>query len=549
MRTVTEPVRTPSPPSPTPAANERPPVMLPDGRPNLSLLEDQCPDRFKASRSLAIYTAVLGLLFLCLSRLAVRLTDVWGHLAYGRWILAEGHLPETEPLLPLSQGVPWVDTAWLSKVIGTLTFNQFGIAGLQFIHAVAITTAMALLVWVMHRRTQSVGWTLLGLLAFGLVDYQQLLINRPQDFGLVAFVVVLAWGWSGRRHRGEWILLPLLFAGWANMHGSFAVGLAALGAFAVGRAVDIYRRTRRLKCVFASRLVWRPVLMLELCATAALLNPQGLRIYADILIISNNPNLATLVDWSPLNLRMGQGQLFAIAAVLIGGAYRVSPRRVSATELLLLIGLGAAALWSLRMLIWWGPVAGYLLALHGAAAWRRARHLPLLPAPADRRGLWSVVTVGLVWISFAYTPFGLQRLHGMPTGPQAEVEYRRSVVNRTPLEAVAYLRKNAATLPRGVMYNSQEFGDYLQWAVPEFPVFVNSHAHLVPEEVWNDFVEIHDGAGNWRDKLNRYGVNIVLVDTTNYAGLIRALRDEAEWREVFTDQQGLAVMFVRKRPI
>jgi len=41
----------------------------------------------------------------------------------------------------------------------------------------------------------------------------------------------------------------------------------------------------------------------------------------------------------------------------------------------------------------------------------------------------------------------------------------------------------------------------------------------------------------------------VLVDTTNYMGLIRALRDEEGWREVFADPQGLAVIFVRERPI
>ncbi|MCA9081588.1 MAG: hypothetical protein KDA58_13575, partial [Planctomycetaceae bacterium] len=85
------------------------PTMLPDGRANVSLLEDQFPERFKAPRDLAILTTVLGLLFFSFNRLAIRLTDVWGHLAYGSWIAEHGALPKTEPLMVLSQGMPWVD--------------------------------------------------------------------------------------------------------------------------------------------------------------------------------------------------------------------------------------------------------------------------------------------------------------------------------------------------------------------------------------------------------------------------------------------------------
>ena len=62
--------------------------------------------------------------------------------------------------------------------------------------------------------------------------------------------------------------------------------------------------------------------------------------------------------------------------------------------------------------------------------------------------------------------------------------------------------------------------------------------HLTPSEVWQDYLLIHDGSGDWQDKLNRYEVNTVLVDTTNYIGLIRALRDQDGWKEVFYGPQG-----------
>jgi hypothetical protein len=549
MSTMIEPPR-PSTPARETSGGGLQPVRLPDGRPNVALLEDQLPSFLKAPKTLAVLTAVLGVVYFTLNRLALRNSDVWGHLAYGRWIQSHGRLPETEPLLTLAQGVPWIDTAWLSKLGGAWLYERFGVAGLQMAHAVPLTLALVVLAWLMYRKTSSLGWTLLGLLALGVVNFQQLQIQRPQDFGVLAYVLVLAWGLNARDRRWTWVGLPVLFALWANLHGSWVVGLMTLAAIAAGRAIDIWRRTGNLRTALRSAFVWRAVLMTQLCAAAVLCNPVGLKIYADALTIATNSNVEVLFDWRPLTLRTGQGQCFALVLVLIGILYRVSPRRASATEVLLLLGTAMASLWSLRMLVWFGPVAAYCLAGHGAAAWRVRTHAPLLPAPVERRGIWTVATIGLCWIFFAYTPFGLQRLHGRPQGEAAAEDLRHSVVERTPLDAVEYLQAHEAELPAGIMYNSQEWGDYLQWAGPaKFPVFVNSHVHQIPEEVWNDYLSLVDGGGNVPLMLDRYGVTSVLVDTTNYMGLIRTLRDDTEWKEVFSDPAGMAVLFVRKRPI
>lgn len=547
MSTMIQPQR-PAETARTPAAAPETPVAAQPA--SASLLEDQLPPALKAPRSLAVLTAVIGLAFFALTRTALRTSDIWGHLAYGRWIVANGGLPQTEPLLPLCRGVPWVDTAWLTKVAGVWVYERFGAAGMQFIHAASLTFAFAVLAWGWQRRTGSVGWTLCGLAVCGLLSYGDLLIQRPQDIGVALFAIVLIWGLGRRQPRFAWVGMPLLFAAWANLHGSFVMGLAVLAACGVGRAIDVFRRTGSLRLAVRSRAAWRCLLMLELCAAAAILNPRGLWVYVDVVSISRNPNVQALFDWAPITLRTGAGQMLAAAVLMIGLLYRISPRRVSAAEVLLLVGFGLGALWSQRMIVWFAPVAGGVIALHGAAAWRNYRRHPLVAPPEERRGLWTVTTLGLAWIYFAYSPFGLQRIHGPPTGEAADADFRRSVDARTPLDAVAYLRQQEERLPAGLMYNSHEFGDYLLWAAPaRFEQFVHSHVHLIPQEVWSDYLAIHDGGADWSDKLDRYGVNTVLVDTTNYIGLIRALRNEEAWREVYADPLGLAVVFVRKRPI
>ena len=131
-----------------PVAQPVPPVSGPD----VTKLEDRTPDWLRMPRSTAGWTALLGSVYLLLSYLPLYHTDLWGHLAYGRWIWENGRLPVTEPLLPLAQGMPMVDTAWLSQLIALGFFRRFGITAMQFLYAASITTACGLLLWGVLRR-------------------------------------------------------------------------------------------------------------------------------------------------------------------------------------------------------------------------------------------------------------------------------------------------------------------------------------------------------------------------------------------------------------
>ena len=107
----------------------------PDGTerklPDASALVDQVPPQFKAPRSWAGWTLVLGVIYLTFCLKPVWHTDIWGHLSYGKLIWERGSLPAQEPLMPLAQGMPFVDTAWLGQLVsyGVLSLTAEGLAG------------------------------------------------------------------------------------------------------------------------------------------------------------------------------------------------------------------------------------------------------------------------------------------------------------------------------------------------------------------------------------------------------------------------------------
>ncbi|MBC7822183.1 MAG: hypothetical protein IAG10_35310 [Planctomycetaceae bacterium] len=510
------------------------------------MLEDKVPEHLKMSAATTGLVLGLGLLFVVLNIRPLWHTDLWGHLSYGRWIAAAKAVPAAEPLMPLAKGVPFIDTAWLSQVIGFTAIDRLGVTSLTFLYAASITAMAGLLLWRGYHRSQSAGIALAGVGLWLWACWQHLSIMRPQLAGMLCFTLLLTLVTSRHRRTWHWLAVPVLFVAWANLHGSFIVGLLLLAGLAAGRAIDLAVRCGEFRAIRRDSHVRRYVMLLELAAAAVLLNPYGLRLYAEILSVASNPNVAELVEWSPLQLRMVQGQATAVITLLLIVLYRMSPRRVTSAEVLLLFGFGAAALWTSRMLVWWVPLAVTFGMQHASAIWH-TKFAPLEGrVPAVRNGRWSVITVGLVWICFAFTPFGSRMLHG----DDGKLKLERLVSSQTPVAITEHLKKleEQNRLPRGQAFNTYEWGDYLLWAgPPKLKVFLGSHVHLVPREVWNDYVAISDVASGWEEMLDRYGVNLIAVDSATHAGLITRLRENENWRQTYSDNVG--AVFTRRKAI
>ena len=513
--------------------------------PDITLLEDKFPEWFRMSAPGTGWVFLIGVMFIVLNLRPLSHTDLWGHLSYGRLIWQTGVLPATEPLMPLSEGVGFVDTAWLTQLLAYGAFQLAGKAGIVLLCALSGAAALGILAARVYDRTRSS-------LAAGLiccmtlfVEWKQLIIVRPQLAGFLFFSVLLSVLLRREWKRSNWWLLPAMFALWANMHGSFAVGLVVLACFAAGRAFDVLGRTRSLRGLFHDRKLRRLVLVTELAAAATLINPYGLRLWSEVIAIGHNPNLSLLADWRILHIQQIQGQAAFAAVLLLFLVYRWSPRRASMAEYLLLGGLGCWMLWTSRVLMWWGPVAVCLIGIHGVAAWRRARGTRLNLEPAPRASMWTVVAIflGIIFLQISHPgAVALKAALGQDWKARSE---KIPVSVSTPVGAAQYLVENP---PEGLVFNEFELGDYLLWAGPPgMRLMVASHAHLVPHEVWDDYLSIIEMRGSHFAMLERYGVNTIVLDLNTQPALVDQLRESTAWNRVFEDDR--SVIFDRKKPI
>ena len=125
------------------------------------------------------------------------------------------------------------------------------------------------------------------------------------------------------------------------------------------------------------------------------------------------------------------------------------------------------------------------------------------------------------------------------------VDMKWAVTRETPLAAAEYLKRNP---PQGLVFNVFEWGDFLIWnGPPGMKVFVNSHAHLVPRDVWQSYLRIIEQRSGWEQELQRYKINTIVLDQMYRAPLIEFFKGSPHWKVGF-EQDGQTV-FIRQRPI
>lgn len=107
-----------------------------------------------------------------------------------------------------------------------------------------------------------------------------------------------------------------------------------------------------------------------------------------------------------------------------------------------------------------------------------------------------------------------------------------------------HIRKN--NLP-GPILNTYKFGGFLIWEFPEEKTFIDGRMtswELGGTRILREYSEIYKlSQPDWLDRLNSYGVNLLLVEKEAPIG--NALREHPDWELVYEDE--IAMIVVRKK--
>jgi hypothetical protein len=487
----------------------------------------------RISREALAAVVALASIFLVTGLNPVNHTDVWGHLSFGRWIVENGGLPAADPFRWDLPAVDFLNVYWLGQVLGYGWYSLLGLEGLVLAHAGLVTLMAAAMVLAVRGRGVPAGWAVAAALAGFVLALPITGTIRPQLFGMPAFAIVL-WAVARLKFKAHPLIwLPLLFAFWANVHGSFAMGLVVLGCFALAESWETARvagLSRRFRTATGPRRAW---LAVSLASAGSCVNPLGVKLLWAIAGFGGNPNLDGITEWQPMLLKSLSGGLFfgslAVTAVLL----RWSPRRISALEILLTLVFGLASLWAIRMLVWWALAWPWVVAPHAAATWllhRRSRRQPAETDPVRgvKRLLYGAIVVFLaLW--WSPSTFGLM------TGHQRGAESILS--SGTPLKMAGEIRERGLA---GRIFTPMDWADYIIFQTDQaVRPLVYTHVHLTHPSVWRDYKRIYTAGEDWLEVVDKHEIDYLLLDRRRNGKLAAAAAASPRCRVLYEDRQGL----------
>jgi hypothetical protein len=331
---------------------------------------------------------------------------------------------------------------------------------------------------------------------------------------MVLFAALLLLVAERRRHPGVLWLAPALVVAWANVHGSFVLAPVLLGYAWLEDRRDAVPGHRALA-------------VLVLGSLATLVNPFGPGIWAYAAGLTSNPEVSQRIsEWQPTSIRTVTGLLFFGSALLVAAFLARRPRVAPWPVLLWLGTLFVVGVVAERGVAWWplGAAVGVAGLLEPPPIER------VRPDPPRRMTAVVAAVIGLAIV--ALVPFWRA---GDAVGG------RDGLLTQAPVETTVTLRGLAGSEDR--IFAPQLIGSWLELAVPQAPVFVDSRIELFPASVWADREAILAGRNGWRDILDRWGVTIVVADVRAEAGLVERLTAHAGWRLEHEDD--VAAIFVR----
>ena len=464
-------------------------------------------------------------------------TDIWWHLANGRYILAHG-VPSVDIYSFTASGHVWVVHEWLADIAMYALYSVGGLTVLVLLAAFAVA-AGEFIVYRLLRGGGLGATTAVAVAAVLAIASAPSWGPRPQLLNFVFAGILVTALIRYRTTPGPWIYwLAAMFLLWANLHSGFVVGVGLVVVFYVGELAQArwarMSSTRLDGVGVLSRHELRRLPVLALTGLlVGFLTPGTYRTVVFALgTLSSSRIQSLIVEWGSPDFHTLPGRaLMLVLLLMVAGAAGLGriDRRVDLTYLLLgLTGL-TLALTSQRHVpifaVCGAPLVAQLTAsvLAGIGANPRRARRPTSSMASINLGIAVVLAVlAAVYTWFSVSPGALDR----------------TVARSAPAGATDYLLKHR---PPGQLFNFYNFGGYLIWkAWPSYRVFIDGRIEVYGDAVFDQYLKVEYLSPEFESTLDHYGVNTVMISAGDP---LRPLLEARGWRQVYSD--AVARIYVR----
>lgn len=457
----------------------------------------------------------ISLIFILLTRTPVD-ADLWWHLRAGQTMIEQGRILLTDIFSYTRPGVSWVNAFWVSEILLSALYSLGGYFALTIF--VALTGAATF--YILSRRINGNPFINAFTLILAAIAAAPIWGPRPQILSF--FIVALLDSWLANKRPHWWF--PILFALWANLHGGWIWGFLLLAAHITGNIISLYFQPESRADIWKetrSLLLWTTVSVLAIG-----LNPNGIAIWK--LPFQQVDVSMQIQEWlSPDFHRVDfHPFLWMIFLLLLFSPF--APKPTAWGQIIKVLGfsyltfvaqrnIAIAAIVTVPLLADWMNAALQTLTKDARIKPRRELPLPL------RTFINAVLGISLIAAAL-----GNAYLASLP----------EKVEKNYPTAAIQWIKTNH---PKGQMFNSYNWGGYLLWTLPEYPVFIDGRADMYDTELIQQWQNVVNAEEDAQSILDEWNVNFILLEP--HWSIVKTLQSHG-WQTAFEDDQ--AIILVRE---
>ena len=450
----------------------------------------------------------------CSSLSSLSNADAWWHLSSGLWILQHHALPHTGVFSQLSDA-PWIDASWIYDLKLAIFYRLIGLRAIP-VFSMGCKAGLAVVTFLLAggRRGNFRAAVLISLVA------QYILAGVPPTptyASVLLFGVELVALLEARRSGRLPMWLPLVFLAWANADMHFVCGLGLLLLFAAVSVVEFsvappglesgmaatHGLRRGLTPSAASRLdssgdsrfssfikpgrqsIWMLGAVVAACMLATLITPYFFHPYQIFFGTTFSAANAYLPDCHAPGFRRAQDYVLLLLAM--SGFLALGLRRSRDWFLIALLAISAGVSFYSQRDVWVVVLAA--VAVLGETVASSQFPVPGSQTP-DSKAPWRelLISGGLACLVLALAAFVIL--------PRSASALLGKVGESYPVAASDVIR--AQRLPQP-LFNAFEWGGFLSWYLPEYPVAIDGRVTLYGDDYVVEYSKVMNADVRYTD--------------------------------------------------
>ncbi len=431
--------------------------------------------------------------------------DFFWHLKTGEYIFTTQSLPQFDIFSHTFTGKKWVLHEWLTQFIIYLTKHYFGLIGIKVLVAGLIAATYYLVFKTARVLTEDDTQAVIISLMF-FAPNVIFAIPRPQMFSYFFFAACLLVlvEFKYRRVTKRFFLLPIIMLFWANLHGAFIVGIGLLVLFTACEWLNFWL-TKKTDAQ-ERRDLYRLSYFILASALITAVNPEFIAYWLyPFQVLSMDAAKTLIMEWQSPDFHAIYNKYYFLLGIAFFAAAVYRAKKPDLTEMIIPIFFFVAALTSGRHLPFACLAAVPFFASHYANRTKRAQLVDGQPSVVSGSNLATrqidhvvpALNLAMLVVVAATVIF---------------VEHSRQdsdpIAKLMPSQAADFVIKNGIS---GNLFNSYDDGGYLIYRLaPERKVFIDGRADLYGDVFLKEFINIHNGTADWREKFDKYAIDYLI---------------------------------------